>query len=47
MSIDIIATMGQVNADIYCSAADRAPTDAMLDAGIKLGTAAYTYSKLG
>jgi hypothetical protein len=47
MSIDRIATMGQVNADIYGSAADRAPTDAMLDAGIKLGTAAYIYSKLG
>ena len=47
MSIDRIATMGQVNADIYGSAADRAPTDAMLDAGVKLGTAAYSYSKLG
>jgi len=47
MSIDRIATMGQVNADIYGSSASRAPTDAMLDAGIKLGTAAYSYSKLG
>jgi hypothetical protein len=47
MSIDRIATMGQVNADIYRSSASRAPDDAMLDAGVKLATSAYSYSKLG
>lgn len=47
MNIDRIASAGNVNADIYGAAASRAPTDALLDASAKLGTAAYTYSKLG
>ena len=47
MNIDRIASTGNVNADIYGASASRAPTDALLDASAKLGTAAYTYSKLG
>ena len=47
LNLQNIITTGNVNAGIYATASDRAPRDAMLDAGIKLGTAAYTYSRLG
>ena len=46
MNFDNIASTGKVNADIYGAAAKRAPKDAMIDAGIKLGEAAYSYKKL-
>jgi len=46
MNLDNIASTGKVNADIYGAAAKRAPKDAMIDAGIKLGEAAYSYKKL-
>jgi len=47
LNLQNIINTGNVNAGIYATASDRAPRDAMLDAGIKLGTAAYTYSRLG
>lgn len=46
MNFNNIASTGKVNADIYGAAAKRAPKDAMIDAGIKLGEAAYSYKKL-
>ena len=46
MNLDNIASTGKVNADIYGAASKRAPKDAMIDAGIKLGEAAYSYKKL-
>ena len=47
LNLQNLINTGNVNAGIYATASDRAPRDAMLDAGIKLGTAAYTYSRLG
>ena len=41
-----IGTSGRVNSDIYKASAKAAPIDAALDAGIKLGEAAYSYKKL-
>ena len=41
-----IGSTGKVNADIYKASAKAAPIDAALDAGIKLGEAAYSYKKL-
>ena len=46
MNLQNIASRGNVNADIYGAASKRAPVDAMLDAGVKLGEAAYSYKKL-
>ena len=46
MNINNIVSAGKVNANIYGAASKRAPTDAMIDAGIKLGEAAYSYKKL-
>lgn len=46
MNLQNLATTGKVNADIYGAASKRAPRDAMIDAGIKLGEAAYSYKKL-
>lgn len=46
MNINNIVSTGKVNADIYGAASKRAPTDAMIDAGVKLGEAAYSYKKL-
>ena len=47
LNLQNLINTGNVNAGIYATASDRAPRDAMLNAGIKLGTAAYTYSRLG
>ena len=41
-----IASSGQVNSDIYKATAKNAVTSSVLDAGIKLGEAAYSYDKL-
>jgi len=46
MNINNIVSAGKVNANIYGAASKRAPKDAMIDAGIKLGEAAYSYKKL-
>ena len=46
INLQNIASRGNVNADIYGAASKRAPSDAMIDAGVKLGEAAYSYKKL-
>ena len=47
MNIDRRTRSGNGNAEIYAASQSRAPTDALLDASAKLGTAADTYTKSG
>lgn len=42
-----ILAEGKTNANIYGDASSRATSDAVLNSGIKLGEAAYLYSKIG
>ena len=45
-NIDNIATTGKINASILKTAAKDAVTTSRIDAGVKLGEAAYSYKKL-